>query len=177
MERAALERAAAETVPLPPPAAPHAGSPASSLLRPPSDAPSLPSIVDAVAGLSVSDATSSVDEDAGALDELPWPTAADAAAAPSAPVLCAPSPAAVGQRITSPSGLAALPVNTGEPIEFETPMFAGRAVVWCRGLPGAPDALFAGRRRRSLVTVQGRFKAPVELDDLVRWRGWLHRGT
>lgn len=52
-------------------------------------------------------------------------------------------------------------------IEFETPLFSGRACVWVQGLPGAPDSLFAGRRRRSLVTVQGRFRQAVPLDDLV----------
>lgn len=54
-------------------------------------------------------------------------------------------------------------------IDFETPLFSGRACVWLRGAPGgaAVDEQFAGRRRRSLVTVQGRFRRPVPLDDLV----------
>lgn len=52
-------------------------------------------------------------------------------------------------------------------IELDTPLFSGRACVWVRDLPGAPARLFEGRRRRTLVTVQGRFKEPVPLDDLV----------
>lgn len=55
------------------------------------------------------------------------------------------------------------------PFKFETPLFSGQACVWIRGLPGSPAAedLFAGRQRRSLVTVQGRFRQPVPVDDLV----------
>ncbi|KAI3431262.1 hypothetical protein D9Q98_004324 [Chlorella vulgaris] len=94
------------------------------------------------------------------------PTEADIAAAASAPVLVAAHPGLPYQQILSGSPQD-LPVNTGSPIEFETPLFTGRACVWVRGLPGAPPPVFEGRRRRTMVTVQGRFRRPVPLDDLV----------
>lgn len=142
---------------------------------------SLPSVLDAVAGLSVSDTSSDVTEDlatprnhleeAGDTADEPstWrPTAADIAAASSGPLLVAADPSLPYQRILSHDPRC-LPVNDGSPIEFETPCFSGRACVWVRGAPGTPasDAMFAGRQRRSLVTVQGRFSAPLPLDDVV----------
>ncbi|KAL4431324.1 hypothetical protein ABPG75_006580 [Micractinium tetrahymenae] len=101
--------------------------------------------------------------------ELTWrPTDADFAAAHGRPVLLAANPALPYQRISG-ADRRNLPFNDGSPIEIETPLFSGRACVWLRGAPGGPaaDAQFAGRRRRSLVTVQGRFRVPVPLDDLV----------
>ena len=95
------------------------------------------------------------------------PTLQQCEAAPSAPVLLTAVPGCSGQRILSQHDPHCLPVNTGQPIELETPLFSGRACVWVKGLPGAPEAVFEGRRRQSLVTLQGRFRRPVPLDDLV----------
>lgn len=94
------------------------------------------------------------------------PSQQEVEASPSSPVLVAANPQLPYQHILS-GDPNRLPVNNGSPIEFESPMFSGRACVWIRGLPGAPDALFAGRRRRTLVTVQGRFRQAVPLDDLM----------
>ena len=49
----------------------------------------------------------------------------------------------------------------GTPFEFESDMFAGRVMMWVKGLPTAPRDLFKGKRRRTRITVQGRFKRPV----------------
>lgn len=48
-------------------------------------------------------------------------------------------------------------------------MFSGRACMWVRGLPGTPaaEAMFVGRQRRTLFSVQGRFRQAVPVDDLV----------
>lgn len=51
------------------------------------------------------------------------------------------------------------------PIRFETDLFTGCAVIWVRGLPSAPPGLFEKRRRRTSITVQGRFRKPLALDD------------
>ena len=51
----------------------------------------------------------------------------------------------------------------GEPIDFESDMFAGRVMMWVKGLPSAAPDLFKGKRRRTRITVQGRFKAGSEL--------------
>ena len=52
-------------------------------------------------------------------------------------------------------------------IHFETDLFVGCAVVWARGVPSAPARLFEGQRRRTVMAVQGRFKRPVAVEDLV----------
>lgn len=146
------------------------------------------------------------------------PSSAELAASPHHPLLVAAHQGLPYQRIHS-ANPRSLPVNDGSPIEFDSPLFSGRACLWVRGLPspgpstgtgsgagsntststgtstgtgaasasgpastststglgaaaaaGAPDpaaAMFKGRQRRTLVTVQGRFKRPVPLDDLV----------
>ena len=52
-------------------------------------------------------------------------------------------------------------------VEFETPLFQGCAVVWVAGLPSAPKGLFEGRRRKTSITIQGRFKRELAFDDVV----------
>lgn len=52
-------------------------------------------------------------------------------------------------------------------MEFETENFKGGAVIWVKGLGSAPPDLFAGQRRKTSITIQGRFKAPAGLDDIV----------
>ena len=48
-----------------------------------------------------------------------------------------------------------------------TPLFQGCAVVWVAGLPSAPKGLFEGRRRKTSITIQGRFKRELAFDDVV----------
>jgi hypothetical protein len=52
-------------------------------------------------------------------------------------------------------------------IQFETDLFRGCAVVSVLGVPSAPARLFQGQRRKTAVTVQGRFKRGVSAEDLV----------
>ena len=52
-------------------------------------------------------------------------------------------------------------------IEFETPLFKGCAVIWAAGLPSAPEGLFEGRRRKTSITMQGRFKQELAFEDVV----------
>ena len=51
------------------------------------------------------------------------------------------------------------------PIEFETDLFKGKACIWIQGLPSTPPSLFKGKQRKSMITVQGRFKQRVAFED------------
>ena len=57
--------------------------------------------------------------------------------------------------------------DLSSPLEFETDLFVGRALVLVRGLPSTPAGPFDGRKRRSWMIVQGRFKRAVSCDALV----------
>ena len=52
-------------------------------------------------------------------------------------------------------------------IEFETPLFKGCAVIWAQGLPSTPKGLFDGKRRKTSITIQGRFKQELAFEDVV----------
>ena len=52
-------------------------------------------------------------------------------------------------------------------IEFETPLFKGCAVIWAQGLPSTPKGLFEGKRRKTSITIQGRFKQELAFEDVV----------
>ncbi len=52
-------------------------------------------------------------------------------------------------------------------IEFETPLFKGCAVIWAQGLPTTPEGLFEGQRRKTSITIQGRFKRELDFEDVV----------
>ena len=54
----------------------------------------------------------------------------------------------------------------GAPIDFETDLFTGRVAMWVKGLPTAAPDLFQGKRRRTRITVQGRFKRPLPFQDV-----------
>lgn len=61
-----------------------------------------------------------------------------------------------------------VPINDpSHPVEYETDLFEGRALVLLRHLPSSPSAPFEGKRRTCFVAVQGRFKRPVRCDALV----------
>lgn len=60
-----------------------------------------------------------------------------------------------------------LPINNGSTIPFETPHFKGEAVLWIKGLPTSPPGLFKGQKRKTLITIQGKFKREVVYNDLV----------
>ena len=61
---------------------------------------------------------------------------------------------------------ARIPINGPTPVAFESDLFVGTAAVWVKGLPSAPQGLFKGKRRRSRISVQGRFKQPLSFDDV-----------
>lgn len=50
---------------------------------------------------------------------------------------------------------------------MDTPLFKGCAVIWAQGLPSSPDGLFEGKRRKTSITMQGRFKRELAFDDVV----------
>lgn len=52
-------------------------------------------------------------------------------------------------------------------IPFETPCFRGEAVLWIKGLPTSPPDLFEGQKRKTLITIQGKFKRKLLYNDLV----------
>lgn len=66
-----------------------------------------------------------------------------------------------------------LPINGNTPIEFESPYFKGRMVVYIAGLDDSPDSIFAGRRRRLQTVVQGRFKKEVSFNDVFTGQEWF----
>eukprot|EP00891_Asterochloris_glomerata_P002197 jgi/Astpho2/2197/Aster-03187 len=57
--------------------------------------------------------------------------------------------------------------NTGEPIHFESDLFSGCAVLWTKGLPTTPEGLFQGQKRKSAITIQGRFKQQVPMVNVI----------
>ena len=66
-----------------------------------------------------------------------------------------------------------LPINWSTPIEFESPYFKGRIVVYIAGLENSPDSIFAGRRRQLQTVVQGRFKKEVSFNDVFTGQEWF----
>jgi hypothetical protein len=64
---------------------------------------------------------------------------------------------------------ASLQVNTGQAHAFSGPLFSGKMAVYIRGLPGQPEGqdIFANRRRKSWLIVQGRFKQRVATSECV----------
>lgn len=52
-------------------------------------------------------------------------------------------------------------------IHFEGSLFSGMATLWTKGVPSQPKHLFKGQRRKSSITVQGRFKRPVVMSHFV----------
>lgn len=75
----------------------------------------------------------------------------------------------VGQRLTGqnhdPARLALN--NVDGPIEFESEGFVGRAAIWVKGLPSSPPDLFKGKRRRSRLSIQGRFLKRTCMEDVI----------
>lgn len=53
------------------------------------------------------------------------------------------------------------------PINFDGSLFSGKAILWTKGVPSQPKHLFKGQRRKSSITIQGRFKRPVVMSHLV----------
>lgn len=53
------------------------------------------------------------------------------------------------------------------PVHFEGDLFTGKAILWTKGVPSQPKHLFKGQRRKSSITVQGRFKRPVVMSHFV----------
>lgn len=49
------------------------------------------------------------------------------------------------------------------PIQFETDSFVGSAAIWVRDLPTATADMWKGKRRRSRIAIQGRFKCGAAL--------------
>ena len=43
----------------------------------------------------------------------------------------------------------------------------GCAVIWAKGVPSTPAQYFEGQRRKTVMALQGRFKRPVSVEDLV----------
>ena len=53
------------------------------------------------------------------------------------------------------------------PIPFESDLFSGSAVLWTKGLPTTPEGLFQGQKRKSAITIQGRFKQQVPMLNVI----------
>ena len=65
------------------------------------------------------------------------------------------------------AGLELIWLTTCRPIHFDGNLFTGCAMLWTKGVPSQPGRLFHGQRRKSSITVQGRFKRPVVMSHLV----------
>ncbi|KAA6424912.1 MAG: hypothetical protein FRX49_05086 [Trebouxia sp. A1-2] len=70
-------------------------------------------------------------------------------------------------QLTDNSDPDRIATNTGRPIYFDGNLFTGCAMLWTKGVPSQPEHLFHGQRRKSSITVQGRFKRPVVMSHLV----------
>ncbi|BDA45975.1 probable phosphatidylinositol 3,4,5-trisphosphate-dependent Rac exchanger protein at N-terminal half [Coccomyxa sp. Obi] len=94
------------------------------------------------------------------------PSEQDFSGWPDEPLLlrAAPLPALGMQQGADP---CAIRINDGRRIEFETDLFRGCAVIWAQGLGSSPEGLFAGERRKTSITVQGRFKQDCSVEDIV----------
>lgn len=60
-------------------------------------------------------------------------------------------------------------------IYFETDLFKGCVVIWAVGLPSTPPGLFRGQKRKTSITIQGQFRRPLPLDDVVTGQEFLRR--
>jgi hypothetical protein len=85
---------------------------------------------------------------------------------PDAPGLLRLKPG-LGQRLTDGADPQRIPLNTSRPIQFETDSFVGTAAIWVRDLPTAPADMWKGKRRRSRIAIQGRFKERICMEDVI----------
>lgn len=69
--------------------------------------------------------------------------------------------------ITDNTDPSRVPTNTGRCIHFEGSLFKGKAMLWTKGVGSQPAGLFKGQRRKSSITVQGRFTRPTVMSHLV----------
>merc|ERR1711965_1082409 len=53
------------------------------------------------------------------------------------------------------------------PFHFESELFSGKCVFFIRNVPSTPEEVFNGKARQIQICVQGKFKEPVPIDDLV----------
>lgn len=97
--------------------------------------------------------------------EQPPPAQSEFEGWQDAPLLLRPR--ALPQQIVYGLDQGRIAVNTGRPIEFETDLFKGQAVIYVAGLASAPQGLFAGQRRRTAITVQGQFKQELNFDEVL----------
>ncbi|KAI8468383.1 MAG: hypothetical protein J3K34DRAFT_523009 [Monoraphidium minutum] len=65
-----------------------------------------------------------------------------------------------------PAPGAGVPVNQYA-VHIESDLFVGKMLLYVRGLPSSHEPYFAGKKRRSVLMFQGRFKRPVGVDQLV----------
>jgi hypothetical protein len=72
-----------------------------------------------------------------------------------------------GARSTDDSDISCLRSNTGRPMEVESNLFKGRMLLWTKGLKTTPEGLFDRQRRKSAITLQGRFKQRLEMENVV----------
>lgn len=82
------------------------------------------------------------------------------------PVVVTPSPTATALKLQGLDGLGRAPINNGQAVTINGPLFNGKACIYIRGLPSAPANLFQGSKRQSLIVIQGRFTRPVPLNNL-----------
>lgn len=111
-------------------------------------------------GLGVSD------EQADQVELTRPPSMADFQGFPDAPALHRLRQVS-GLRVTDDTDPSRIPTNTGRPVHFEGDLFTGKAILWTKGVPSQPKHLFKGQRRKSSITVQGRFKRPVVMSHFV----------
>ncbi|CAL8462121.1 g1652 [Coccomyxa elongata] len=127
-----------------------------------------PTVEPELPGMSIADTADHLcplsQDDMGRLQQTP--SEHDLSDWPDAPVLLTAAPIRCLQ-LQDSANPCAIPINTGRSIEFETELFRGRAVIWAQGLRSSPEGLFAGERRKTSITVQGRFKADLLLEDIV----------
>ncbi|GBF96590.1 hypothetical protein Rsub_09336 [Raphidocelis subcapitata] len=93
-----------------------------------------------------------------------WSAAAAEADADDAAEAGARASEAGGGWVPAPG--AGLPVNQYV-IHFESDLFVGKMMAYIKGLPSSHEPYFTGKKRRSVLMLQGRFKSPLKVDDVV----------
>jgi hypothetical protein len=53
------------------------------------------------------------------------------------------------------------------PFHFESELFSGKSVFFIRNVPSTPEEIFNGKARKIQICIQGKFKEPVPIDDLM----------
>eukprot|EP01023_Acetabularia_acetabulum_P034283 TRINITY_DN32189_c0_g2_i1.p1 TRINITY_DN32189_c0_g2~~TRINITY_DN32189_c0_g2_i1.p1 ORF type:complete len:353 (+),score=35.84 TRINITY_DN32189_c0_g2_i1:159-1217(+) len=84
---------------------------------------------------------------------------------PDSPCILRPSSLVSGSVVSE--DVSRIPINSHIGLKFESDLFKGKAWFYVRGLETTPLDMFEGKKRRSHLVIQGKFKKTVRSDNLV----------